>query len=126
MPISILEAMVMGLPVVTCRTGGIKDFFQDGTMGVLLERPDATTLVKSLERLRHNPDTCQRMGDFNRTFALEKFSPAGAAQRLEGLYKTLGWSPSAGGDDHEGGTAAVNTADRLGARMDHAGSGGAQ
>jgi len=93
MPISVLEAMVMGLPVVTCRTGGLKDFFLNKRMGVLLEGPSAPALAEALELLASDPEARRRMGEFNREYARNQFSPGAAVQRLEALYRGLGWQP---------------------------------
>lgn len=49
-PVSLLEAMSYGVPVVGTRTGGIPDLLDDGA-GLLVEERDPDALAEALERL---------------------------------------------------------------------------
>ncbi len=48
MPLSALEAMAFGLPIVTRPVGGIKDFFKNGKMGFITERLEPQVLADLL------------------------------------------------------------------------------
>ena len=45
LPISVLEAMAYGLPVVTCAVGGLCDFFEDNRMGFITQSHDPQVLA---------------------------------------------------------------------------------
>ena len=89
MPVSVLEAMAHGLPVVTCAVGGIADFFGDGTMGFLAKRPDAACVAAALEPLIRDAALRARIGRNNRACATEWFVPPVAAQRLNHIYRSV-------------------------------------
>ncbi|MGI9551754.1 MAG: glycosyltransferase family 4 protein, partial [Aurantibacter sp.] len=89
MPISVLEAMAMGLPVVTTNVGGVKDFFEDGQMGYKVEIGDSGDLKEKLEKLLSNDDLCKRMGNFNKHYALNHFSSKSICERLERIYESV-------------------------------------
>jgi glycosyltransferase involved in cell wall biosynthesis len=90
LPISILEAMVYGLPVLTRPVGGIPDFFQDGKMGFLRETRDPGVFAELLEELIAAPELRRSMRDYNQRYAQQHFRPSIIAGRLEEIYlKTL-------------------------------------
>jgi glycosyltransferase involved in cell wall biosynthesis len=86
MPVAVLEAMAYGLPVITCPVGGILDFFQDGRMGYLVDRPRPETLAGLCERLIRDPEARRRIGRFNREYAMQRFLASQMARRMEALY----------------------------------------
>lgn len=86
MPISVLEAMAYGLPVITRPVGGIKDFFEEGEMGYVTESLDPGVFTALLERLIADPGMCRRMGEFNRRYAYDHFRASHVAGRLLKIY----------------------------------------
>ena len=48
MPMSVIERMAAGLPVITTRVGGIADLIDDGTEGLLFEPGDVAALTQKI------------------------------------------------------------------------------
>jgi glycosyltransferase involved in cell wall biosynthesis len=89
LPISILEAMVFGLPVLTRPVGGIPDFFEDGKMGFLLESKDPVIWAEMLEKLAFDRELVLSMGEYNHRYAEGKFRPDNVVKRLEAIYESV-------------------------------------
>jgi len=89
MPTSLLEAMAMGLPIVTRPVGGIRDFFRDGVHGLLAGSTDPGELASKLEDLLNSADLCMRISRANYEYARKRFLASVVAQRLEGIYRDL-------------------------------------
>ncbi len=62
LPISILEAMRAGLPIIATNVNGIPEQVVDGKTGLLVERQDVNGLAKAINTLIDNPLLCQKMG----------------------------------------------------------------
>lgn len=67
LPLSVLEAMRAGLPVVASDVGGTREAVVDGETGYLVPRGDVEALKDRLERLLGDPDLRKRMGLAGRT-----------------------------------------------------------
>ncbi|HBG04829.1 MAG: hypothetical protein A2075_11475 [Geobacteraceae bacterium GWC2_58_44] len=89
LPISVLEAMVFGLPVLTRPVGGIADFFEEGRMGFLLESKDPALWAGKLEQLAGDREALLAMGEYNHRYAAGRFSPDHVVRRLEAIYETV-------------------------------------
>ena len=61
-PVSLMEAMAMGLPVVATRLGCIPELVHDGISGFLVEERDVDTLCKKLLKLVDNVKLRKEMG----------------------------------------------------------------
>jgi len=87
LPISVLEAMAYGLPIVTRAVGGLRDFFQDGVMGFLTESREPEVLASLLSRLICDPSLCSNIGLFNRQYARSQFASSEVAARVNEVYR---------------------------------------
>lgn len=62
MPLSLLEAMASGMPVVTTKTGGMLDMIADGVDGLLVAPADAEALAAAAERVVKSAELRSRIG----------------------------------------------------------------
>lgn len=65
-PITILEGMRAGLPVIASDVGGVREAVVDGATGFLVPRGDVDTLAAKLKNLISDPQLRRRMGDLGR------------------------------------------------------------
>ena len=73
-PISILEAMARGLPVVSTRIGAIPEQVEDGVTGLLVAPGEPAALAEALARLIADPAKRQEMGAAGRAHYQRRFS----------------------------------------------------
>ena len=74
MPLTILEAMQHGLPVVSTDEGAVPDMVVDGENGFVCRRKDAEGLAQALERLLQDEALRHRMGAEGYRRYKEKFT----------------------------------------------------
>lgn len=87
-PLSILEAMARGRPVIASRLGGIPELVEDGVSGCTFPPGDAGALRSLIERLASDRSGLQRMGARAGVAVGARGLPA-HLDRLEGLYAEL-------------------------------------
>jgi glycosyltransferase involved in cell wall biosynthesis len=92
LPMSILEAMASGVPVIATAIGGIPEAIQDGVEGYLLAPGDVQGLADRIARLLADDALAQRMGAAGRSKVERQFSTAAVMPRLEQIYTDLGLS----------------------------------
>lgn len=61
-PVSVIEAMASGLPVVSTDAGGIGHLVRDGEDGLVVPRGDANALAAAVRRLLHEESLANRLG----------------------------------------------------------------
>jgi glycosyltransferase involved in cell wall biosynthesis len=66
LPMSIIEGMAAGLPVVATPVGAVEDIVSDGETGLLVPQGDVTALRNALTRLVDKPDLRRRLGEAGR------------------------------------------------------------
>ncbi len=95
LPISILEAMRAGLPVVATNVGGIAESVRHGETGLLVHRGDVTGLREALMRLIADPELRVKMGTAGRNLWRAQFTASAMAARTVEVYqRALAQSPS--------------------------------
>ena len=90
LPVSLLEAMSAGVPVVASPTGGVGEVVADGVSGFLVAPGDKIGLERALRRLLIDRELAARMGKAARETAKARFAPDKAIAVLENLYESLG------------------------------------
>ncbi len=81
----VVEAMLLGLPVIGSRVGGIPDMIQPGENGWLVAPGDEADLTAALEEV-YRADVAT-MGENARAFAQDFFSPAKYAAGYQQLFE---------------------------------------
>jgi len=61
MPVAIVEAWAMGLPVVATAVGGVPDLIEEGRTGILVGSDDVDAMVQAVRRLLSDPDLAERL-----------------------------------------------------------------
>ena len=74
LPVSILEAMAHGLPVVSTNHSGIPEAVVDGTTGYLVEPRDTVAMSDRIVALVRDPDLGRRLGEAGWRRARELFA----------------------------------------------------
>jgi glycosyltransferase involved in cell wall biosynthesis len=95
LPMSVLEAMAAGIPIISTPVGGIAEAVTDGVEGFLVQPGDVSALADRIARLLEDSTLNRQMGNAARrkveiTFSVELIIPL-----IEGLYAELGAGPSA-------------------------------
>lgn len=89
MPLSVLEAMAYGLPVITRPVGGLNDFFENEKMGFLIEEKDPYVISDRIEKIINNKELRIKMSKYNRIYAESRFKASNVASRLEDIYMSV-------------------------------------
>lgn len=83
-----LEAMAVGLPVVSYDSGGQEEFLRDGVTGALVPSSRSELLFEKIRILVDSPKLRHRISQHNRRY-IEKFYIERCAQRYEEKYLSL-------------------------------------
>jgi glycosyltransferase involved in cell wall biosynthesis len=87
-PLSVVEAMLAGLPVVASRVGSVAEAVDDGRTGLLVEKDDVDGLTAALVALT-DPRRREEMGRAGRELAATRFTAARMADAYRRLYVEL-------------------------------------
>ena len=89
LPVSAIQAMAAGLPVVASRVGGIEEVVEHEVTGLLVEPAHPQELAGALSRLVENPERRLKMGEQAREHAMLRFSAEAMVAKTEGIYAEL-------------------------------------
>jgi glycosyltransferase involved in cell wall biosynthesis len=84
LPVAVMEALALGVPVVATRVGGLPEVVEPGESGLLVEPGDAEALAAGLRALG-DPATRSRLGEGARRRG-EALASADGVRRLDRLY----------------------------------------
>ncbi len=86
-PVSLMEAMAMGVPVVATRTGAVPELVEDGATGLLVAPGDAEALALAMARLATDPGLVRTLGAAGAARVRADFDLRRNALRLHDLLR---------------------------------------
>ncbi len=89
LPISILEAMETGLPVVATSVGGIPELVKNDVTGLLVPPQNPDKLASAICRLLADGALRERMGIAAKLRAIREFSASAMQRRTAALYREM-------------------------------------
>jgi sugar transferase (PEP-CTERM/EpsH1 system associated) len=89
MPVTVLEAMAAGLPVVSTDVGGVASVVTDGATGTLVRASDANALAAAMAAYAASTDRRRQHGAAGRARAVAHFSLAAMVSAYVRLYDEL-------------------------------------
>jgi glycosyltransferase involved in cell wall biosynthesis len=88
-PVSAIEALAAGRPVVATRVGGVPDVVRDGEDGFLVEAGATDDLADRLAELARDPVLRERMGTRGRERVLPRYAVDRLVDDVDRLYRAL-------------------------------------
>jgi glycosyltransferase involved in cell wall biosynthesis len=88
-PVSAIEALAAGRPVVATRVGGVPDVVRDGEDGFLVDAGATDDLGDRLEQLVRDPELRARMGERGRERVLPRYAVDRLVHDVDQLYRSL-------------------------------------
>jgi glycosyltransferase involved in cell wall biosynthesis len=88
-PVSVIEALAAGTPVVATRVGGVPDVVRDGEDGYLVEPGDSELFAKRLAELARDPALRERLGAAGRARVLPRYAVERLVDDIDRLYRSL-------------------------------------
>jgi glycosyltransferase involved in cell wall biosynthesis len=86
-PVALMEAMAIGMPVVSTRISGIPELIEDGVSGILVPEKDESALADALAQLIDDNELRIRLGRGARRRIAERFNLETNTQLLAGLFE---------------------------------------
>lgn len=86
--VSLMEAMIAGLPIICSKIRGNTDLIYEGMGGYLVEPDDIDGLVASIEKMVDNRDKSIRFVEYNKDKIIE-FSNTKVLERMNDIYSGL-------------------------------------
>lgn len=89
-PVTVMEAMASGLPVIVSKIGGTADMIANGLDGYLVPQRDVPAITNAMRVLASNPEHAQIIGKAARVKALASFDfRMNAKKLLQEIYKSV-------------------------------------
>lgn len=87
--LSLVEAMMAGLPVIGSDFGGIRDIIQESNTGWLYKNGQSKMLANKINFILDHPDTANQVGQAGRKYVLEHFHVRQTIERYLDYFITL-------------------------------------
>lgn len=88
-PVAVMEAMAMGLPVISTQHSGIPELVENGVSGFLVPERDVEALAEKLGYMIEHPEVWQKMGQAGRAYVEEHFDINKLNDQLVEIYQQL-------------------------------------
>jgi glycosyltransferase involved in cell wall biosynthesis len=88
-PVSLMEAMALKMPVVSTTVSGVPELIEHEKNGLLVHEKDEVALAGALERMINNPKLIERYGTKSRMKIEKEFNIKYTVQRLIGYWGAI-------------------------------------
>lgn len=88
-PMSVLESLALGKPVIGTDIGGIPELIDDGVDGLVVPVSNAGALSEAIGSLAENSAMTRQMGEAAREKIESRFSPAAHLQSVRQIYEQV-------------------------------------
>ena len=85
LPLSVMEAMAAGVPVIASAVGSVPDMIEDGVNGKLIPPADGDKLAVAIEDLLSNPTAAKKIAEAGTRTVLDRYT----LDRMVGNYTKL-------------------------------------
>jgi colanic acid/amylovoran biosynthesis glycosyltransferase len=85
-PVALMEAMGMRVPVIASRVGGVPELVRDGVTGLLVTPGDEAELARGIGRLIDDPELADRIAANGAQWVRDHHAAPASAARLAELY----------------------------------------
>jgi glycosyltransferase involved in cell wall biosynthesis len=89
LPLTILEAMACGKPVIATNVGGVPEVVKDGVSGILVPPKDTEALHSAMNELLGNREKLKKMGYNGKRVCNVSFDSKTMTGKIEDLYDSL-------------------------------------
>jgi colanic acid/amylovoran biosynthesis glycosyltransferase len=89
-PVTLMEAMSMRVPVIASSVGGVPELVRDGVTGLLVAPGDEQQIADALERLAGDPALGARLADAGAVVVADRHGATASAASRARLYATAG------------------------------------
>ena len=89
LPITILEAMREGVPILSTRVGGVPEALDQGKAGVLVDTSNINFLAQGIYRLRNDPELGKRVAERAKKIVSQNYSSQRMAMGYLNIYKHI-------------------------------------
>jgi glycosyltransferase involved in cell wall biosynthesis len=86
LPVALMEAMALGLPVISTSVSGIPELVCDGESGLLIPPKDARALAEAMTRLLADAALRERLSREGRARARARHDVAASAARMQEVF----------------------------------------
>jgi glycosyltransferase involved in cell wall biosynthesis len=95
-PMTVLEAMAAGVPVVASKVGGLPDLIEEGKTGFFCDPLDAASMAAAIEKVLANPPAAAEVARQAKRRGRERFHPEVIARRHLEIYREVNPDPPKG------------------------------
>jgi glycosyltransferase involved in cell wall biosynthesis len=88
-PMSVLESLALGVPVIGSRMGGIPELVSHDNDGIIISSGDSVGLSNAIEKLAHDPIKAYMMGMSGREKMIQDFSAKNHFHKIRSVYEEI-------------------------------------